>query len=276
MKKFKKLNLQLFGEDENPDKTPAQEESAENKNQTTEFNDNPSNPEEGNEGENPAEAEDKAKAEAEAAEKAKEQNRQAYLRRQQEKERQKLEAEKRASYVEGLKRAVNNTNPYTHQPIVDEEDVKELETMQELERLGKDPIDDYASYVKEKARAERKAREAAEKEELANKEKLEKTLNSFIQEHGLEETQRILKDEKFMDFGKDLIDGGAPLETVYKKYIKVQNEIKAQAEELAIQKQARIKSSPGSLNGNGAVDKPIDWANMSKEEFNERLKKIMG
>lgn len=261
MREFKKLNLQLFAEDDKEVEQPVEEENTE-----TEFDDTEG---EGEEAETEVEAKEEnpedmqAKAEAEK----KEASRQAYLRRQREKEAKQREEEKRASYVSGLKKSVGGINPFTGNKIVDAEDVEEYETMLELKELGKDPIEDYSSYLKEKSRKERKEREASAKAEQENSAKMKGELDDFVKAYGAEKVQEILNDKDFLDFGKDLINSGASPKLVYEKYLHITKKSDEKAEELLIEKDARRKSSPGQMKS--SESKPKSFKDMNRDEFRD-------
>lgn len=268
--KREKIDLQLFAEGEEPkedNSTPTEE--VENENQTTEFDDNPSNEQEQQESEGDQEADLKAKEEAQ-----KEAARQAYIRRQQEKEQKRLEQERRNAYLEGIKKSTNGINRFTNKPISDEEDMKEYEAMLELEKQGRDPIEDYAEYLKEQKRAERKARELEAQKEQENDKRVYDELSEFEKAYGKGKAQEVLKDKDFMDFGKDLIDSGASLSSVYKAYMNAKAKIEKKSEQMLIEKQARMNSSPGSNKPGENTEK--SFASMSDEEFEKYRNKLLG
>ena len=268
--KREKIELQLFAEGEEPkeNNTTPTEQVENPENQTTEFEENPSE-EAKTEDEGEKEADLKAKEEAQ-----KEAARQAYIRRQQEKEQKRLEQERRNAYLEGIKKSTNGINRFTNKPISDEEDMKEYEAMLELEKQGRDPIEDYAEYLKEQRRAERKARELEAQKEQENDKRVYDEISNFEKAYGKGKAQEVLKDKDFMDFGKDLIDSGASLSSVYKAYMNAKTKIEKKSEQMLIEKQASAYSSPGSNKAGENNDK--SFASMSDEEFENYRKRLLG
>ena len=58
---------------------------------------------------------------------------------------------------------IGKLNPYTNTVINDETDIQVYENMYALDKQGKDPVADYASYVADKQRQELKEKEEQEK-----------------------------------------------------------------------------------------------------------------
>lgn len=199
-------------------------------------------------------------------------------------ERQRKEAERKAkeqakaereAYFKGIKRALGDKNPYTDKPIVDDEDLEEYEIMKKLDEEGKDPVEDFADYIKEQKRLAKKQEETSKKEE----EERMKFVNAGIQEvdkrYGAGTAEKYLKDKDFQDFGADFLNNGVPLPVVVGKYIQIQEKINKDAEDKALEKDARRKSSPGGFGGEENVPQSRDWSNMSKEEYQKQLDKIL-
>ena len=266
--KIKRINLQLFAEGDEVEPTKDENANVEEENAeevTTEFSDD-----------NPQGEENEEALKNAQVEKEKEAKRQAYIRRQQEREKrialEKAEKEKREAYVDGLKKSVGNTNPFTGQPIVDEEDVKEFELMLEIKNAGKDPIEDYATYVKEKARLERKQAEAKQTEQRSFEERTEKNFNEFVDAYGLDKVKEVLNDKKFIAFGKEFIDAGVSPKVVYEKYLEINKNVETKAEKLALQKDARRQSSSGDVTGREGAT--FSWGSLSDEEFKKQYDKL--
>jgi hypothetical protein len=177
--------------------------------------------------------------------------------------RRKAEAETEAKVKEAYRKGrleafVGKTNPYTNTKIQDETDIQMYQNMYELESAGKDPVADYALYIVDKQRQERK--------ELEEKQKLEKEAETDIADFTLKypdvNLTELLNDDTF----KDYIDGKRkPLTELYENYKKMETNFRNKAVEVAKQTIANSQSTPGSL-GSGS-DVSIDYNNMSKEEF---------
>ena len=81
--------------------------------------------------------------------------------------RRKAEAEMEAKVKEAYQKGrmesfIGKLNPYTNTVINDETDIQVYENMYALEKQGKDPVADYASYVADKQRQELKEKEEQE------------------------------------------------------------------------------------------------------------------
>lgn len=181
--------------------------------------------------------------------------------------RRKAEAETRLKVKEAEKKAYEKgkmeafkgkTNPYTNTVIEDETDVQVYQDMYELERMGKDPVADYALYIAEKKRQEEKAIKA----QLDLEKEVEQDIAEFTEKYPDINLTELLNDEAF----KDYIDGKRkPLTKLYENYKKLETSFRNKAVEVAKQTIANSQSTPGSL-GSGS-DVSIDYNNMSKEEF---------
>lgn len=109
------------------------------------------------------------------------QNRKGYeLRKQKEREREekiaKLAQEKALEALKGIE------NPYTKETIETFDDVQEFKRMQELEKKGLDPLNDYHKAVKEERKRELEAQEANSKVEM-EKERIRKENDEAIKEY---------------------------------------------------------------------------------------------
>ena len=206
-----------------------------------------------------------SKDEEEKAEQSKEENsKYAAARRKAEAEYQKkveAEAKKKVdeAYRQGqLSAFKGRKNPYTGTVIEDETDIQVYENMYELEKAGKDPVADYASYVAEKQRQEKK--EQAERQKL--QEEAEKDIADFAEKYPDVNLGELLEDETF----KDYMEGKRkPLIAIYENYKKLENSFRNKAVDVAKQTIANSQSTPGSL-GSGS-DVTVDYSNMSSAEF---------
>lgn len=274
----KLINLQLFA-DEEVDNTPSNEETpteeVENDDvpefdESTETEDEQSNDEADNSQTKDKKTTNKENAERRIAEKQrKEQERKA---KAQAEEKKKAERE---AYLRGIKRALGDKNPYTDKPIVDDEDLEEYEIMKKLDEEGKDPIEDFADYIKEQKRQAKKQEETSKKEEEERMKFVNDGIAEVDKRYGAGTAEKYLKDKDFQEFGTDFINSGVPLPVVIGKYMAIQEKINHDAEEKALEKDARRKSSPGGFGGEDSVPQTRDWANMSSEEFHKRLNKIL-
>lgn len=275
----KLINLQLFADDV-VDNTPSNEETTPTEevendevpefDESTESEEEQSKDEVDNTQTKDKKTTNKENAERRIAEKQrKEQERKA---KEQAEERKKAE---RDAYLKGIKRALGDKNPYTDKPIVDDEDLEEYEIMKKLDEEGKDPIEDYADYIKEQKRLAKKQVETSKKEEEERMKFVSEGIAEVDKRYGAGTAEKYLNDKDFQEFGSDFLNSGVPLPVVIGKYMKIQDKINHDAEERALEKDARRKSSPGGFGGEDAVPQSRDWANMSSEEFKKQLNKIL-
>lgn len=157
-------------------------------------------------------------------------------------------------------------NPYTQTEIKDVHDIKVYENMYKLEQAGKNPVEDYASYIADKEREEELNR--------IKQEELQETARKDIEEFQIEypdvDLQKLLDDETF----KDYLEGKSkPLKEVYSSYLKMQNQFRNNAINVAKQTIANSNASPGSLSGGSEIK--TNYENMSSEEFNKYAQRVI-
>jgi len=266
-KKEMEFLIQLFGEGE--ETAPVQEtEQGLDEGETQELEDDATDPE-FDDGE---EAQEKEKPKTKAEQNKEQAQKRIQARKQrEEKAKRDIEDANRKGYVEGLKKSLKGVNPYTEKPIEDDFDVKEYETMLEMEQKGLDPIEDYSNYIKEKQREEtKKAEEEKAKVEAQNKANYD-DVDSFVKKYGKETLTQLQNDQKFLTFANGLV-GLAPLTTLYEKFNSMQSEMMQEADKLALEKDARRMSSQGKA-GQKATPSPKSFGSMTREEFREYRKK---
>lgn len=157
-------------------------------------------------------------------------------------------------------------NPYTHTEIKDIYDVRVYENMYKLDQEGKNPIEDYASYVADKEREEELNK--IKQQEL--QENAKRDIEEFQAEYPDVNLQELLEDETF----KDYLEGKTkPLKEIYSSYLKMQNQFRKSAINIAKQTIANSNSSPGSLSSNSEIK--INFDSMSSEEFNNYAQKVI-
>lgn len=237
----------------------APEETAETNEKNFEFTDNS----ETKESENKIE-ETKVEEKTENKVQSKEENsKYAQARRKAEAE---VEAKVKEAYQKGrMESFIGKINPYTNTPINDETDIQVYENMYALEKQGKDPIADYASYIADKQRQELK--EKQEKEKLQQEAKND--IEEFTEKYPDVNLSELLENETF----KDYIEGKRkPLVSLYENYKKMENSFRNKAIDVAKQTIANSQATPGSLNSGAEVN--VDYANMSDAEFERVLNAV--
>lgn len=270
------LNLQLFAEDteDTPTEQVESKPSATNDEGEDEpnFNDGEEQvQEEGTEEEtSKKEKNPKTKASSNNA------NAQKRIAQKKEEERKRQEEQKkreREITLKAYKDATNGINKFTNKPIEDEDDVEEYRIMLELDKAGKDPIEDYPQYIKEMRKKERETAQKKLEEERSKTLKMEEEQKAFDKIYGQGAMAKAFQDEEFLKFATDMMNEGTTPKTAYRYYLslkenkeKMNDEIEKKAQDLAIEKDARRQASPGGLSGEGAT-KTKDFKNMSSEEF---------
>ncbi len=281
MKKFL-INLQLFATAD--DNTPTEEdekvekdeptEEVENDDDTPEFEDTEEADEVDEKADEVEEDEDvkKKKTNKENAERRIAEKQKKEQERKAKEEREKIERE---AYFKGLKRALGDKNPYTNNPIVDDEDLEEYEIMKKLEEQGKDPIEDYSEYIKEQ---KREAKKKALEDSKAEEEKLkfaQDNISEVDKKYGEGTAAKYLQNENFKKMFSSALNSKAPLLEAIENYMSIEKYIEQESQEKALEKDARRKSSPGSM-GKGSPSPKKSVNDMSSEEFNSYLEKEYG
>ena len=196
---------------------------------------------------------------------------------QQRREREKKEKEER--YNQGLKDALKGINPYTQDKIEDDADLEVYKEMLECENAGFDPITEFHKFQADKKRkaieAQKKELEeskAQEKHLEEQKKFIDNDLKSFNEKYPNIDTAKLFQDERFKIFSRGKI-GVDSLAQVYEEFMEYENGTNEKAKSLAIDKYARVISSPGSLsNSSTVVQQKPNWKTMSREEFMEYWK----
>ncbi len=272
---MKKLlfNLQLFGDD--ADDTPVEEtetKPVEDTETEPEFED--TSDEETKETKTEEEKKNEGKketnrknAERRIAEKQK--------KEQEKKAKEEQEKKEREAYFKGLKKALGDKNPYTDKPIVDDEDLEEYEIMRELENKGKDPIEDYAEYIKQQKREAKQKEIAAKADEEAKEKFVADSISEVDKKYGDGTAAKYLQNENFKRMFSSALEAQAPLLETIENFMEIEKYIDEKSEDEVLNKDARRKSSPGSM-GKGSPTQSKSISKMSSQEFNEYLEKEYG
>ena len=136
-------------------------------------------------------------------------------------------------------------NPYTHKPIENKEDVEEYLLMNRIAKDGKDPIQDYPSYVK-KQKIEVENNKSQEAKELDAK---RKDIVDFKNAYPDVDLDELSEDEDFDLFCKGKL-GKEPLKDIYADFCAYNDKIlkreQKKIEDKAIEMKARADASVGS------------------------------
>lgn len=221
-------------------------------------------------------AEDTAESNVEKAVQSKEDNKAARLARlQAEKEAEaRIEKVRTEAFEQGKKQGrvdslVGKENPYTGEIIKDQYDAQEYLDMYELDSKGQDPVAGYRELQKSRARAEAKKQIELD-EQLKQQEWYKNDTKDFVDKYGEEKLTELTKDKDFDVFARGKV-GTMPLAEIYESYKSFINKYQKKSIETAKQIVANSNATPGAINS--AEPQEINWNNMSKEQFEQCLKK---
>lgn len=216
----------------------------------------------------------------EEKEKEKAKNAEFAKKRREREAKEKAEREKaeRLAYEDKIRKeaALNaklgmlKTNPYTDEPIVDEEDLKIYELQKELDDEGKDPVADLPKRLAEVNR--KRAKELAEKtkkdteEAETRRKRIGDEISELRNKYPKVNTAELAKDELFREVSQGRF-GRWSLTEIYERYIdeKSKREEK-EKEEKAKEKAKEVTKAPSSQNrGVNSPAKKVE--DMTDEEF---------
>lgn len=190
-------------------------------------------------------------------------------RRRREAERQ---AELKKTAEEAREKAIIETlggkNPYTDEEMKDSADVKEYLTMREIEKNGGDPLSDFAKYHK------KQERERAE-EEQKRKDKEKWFIDDradFVSKYPDVDIEALIKDEDFAEYADGKV-GEVPLSKIYEGYAKFTAKYEKKAKQIATQRVANQKASPGSLSSTNPSDSGFYTKEQVEKMSTEEIKK---
>ena len=231
-------------------------------------------PDDFEDGEENTETEEKS---SETEDTEKEKNAKAAERRRKREKAQKERAEREAKIREEAtlkaELGILKVNPYTEEPIEDEEDLKIYKIQKELEDEGKDPVNDLPKRLAENARkAQKEAKERIEKEEqdkLEINKKINEEISELKKKYPKVNLQELAHDELF----KECLYGKAGRWTqveIYELYLSKKEEADKKAAEEAADRAAKeaakkISNPPSATARGNSPQKGID--DMTKEEF---------
>lgn len=176
-----------------------------------------------------------------------------------------------------IKETLGGINPYTKEKIEDRYDMEEYLTMKEMENKGLDPLQDYASYLKQKQRnesieSEKKAKEKSKEDWIKNDRK------EFFDKYPDVDFETLAKDDMFKMFAQGKI-GNMSMASIYEGYKEVQATIDKKAKEVAKRLVANKQASPGALSTNSEVPNAFytldELKKLSKEEVRRNYDKVI-
>ena len=157
----------------------------------------------------------------------------------------------------------------------DEFDIDTFRKMQEIEKRGGDPVEDYAKYDKIFRREEHEKQLESQRKEIEMQERIENDKKTFKERYPDVDMQELLNDKQFKAFGKRAIDHGDSICDVYADYLEFNSGIQQNVHKEAERKVARQIASPGSLGNNGE-NKQKSVLDMTDEEFRKYRRDSLG
>lgn len=165
--------------------------------------------------------------------------------RNAEEARKRREAEKqeaiRQARVDAIIEATGGKNPYTGGEITDADDVEEYLNMRRIEKEGKDPLSDYAGWMKQQAKVRKAEQEAKEKQEAQTRD----DIDAFRKANPDVDLKELFGDESFSDYAEGKL-GNKPLTQIYDGYRKWMSGARKAEQEKAAQALANSRATPGS------------------------------
>lgn len=213
--------------------------------------------------------------------------RSAEIRRKKEAE-EKAERERRERAIREqatleAKLDMIKVNPFTEEPIVDEEDLRVYEIQKDLETEGKDPIQDLPKRMAQLRRQEtataKKAKEEEEAKKKASDDKVAAEISELREKYPKVNTSELAKDPLFLE----CLNGRAGRWTqveIYEYYLEKKAIADKKAEEERqknlIDENGKRISQPPSSKGPGNNTPHTKVSDMTRDEFMDYWKKKYG
>lgn len=185
-----------------------------------------------------------------------------------------IEKERNDAYLKG-KLDATKVNKFTDEPINDEYDLELYEIQLELDKQGKDPINDLAQELASRKRSQVKLEKEKISKENAQKEEMQKDISNFVKAYPKVNTQELSNNESFVKFAENKWGRWSMIE-IYEAYLDKQsisnNESKNKSIDETAEKMAKqYNKMPSSKNSNHSED--TSNANETFEEFKARFDK---
>jgi len=164
-------------------------------------------------------------------------------------------------------------NPYTEEPIVDEEDLKIYEIQKQLEDEGKDPVADLpkrlADIERRKIQEAKAEKDKREQEEKSRSEKIRSEIQELREKYPKLNTVELANDPLFQECLKGRAGRWTQVE-IYEFYLEKKKaaaeKAKAEKDQKVIDENGtKISKTPSSKANGGITSKSV--SDMSKEEF---------
>lgn len=203
----------------------------------------------------------------------KEQNSQNARRRREAERQAELKRVEQEAREKAIIEALEGKNPYTFEEMKDSADVKEFLTMREIERNGGDPLTDFSRFQKqkEKEQAEKDAKDTQERQWYSN------DRAQFVEKYPDVNLDALIENEHFQKFADGKV-GVVPIVKIYEDFTSFTSDYEKKAKQLATQRVANQKASPGSLSstrpGNDGYYTKEQVKNMSTEEIKRNYDRV--
>lgn len=199
------------------------------------------------------------------------------------KRREQQEREKHTSYLNGVKTALGDVNPFTNEKMESDEDVQTYLDMKEMEKQGLDPTSstDYIKFMREKQKVELEQRQ----KETQVKDKMNSELAEFKAKYPTVDIENLVANDN--SWNSLIISQVAQGKTLLQAYELVngllQTTVNQQANTIAEEKvkkqlQNQLASAGSLTEGNepSPVGGTVNVSQMTDAEFKEYWKKKYG
>lgn len=199
------------------------------------------------------------------------------------KRREQQEREKHTSYLNGVKTALGDRNPFTNEKMESDEDVQTYLDMKEMEKQGLDPTSstDYIKFMREKQKVELEQKQ----KETQVKDKMNSELAEFKAKYPTVDIENLIaNDNSWNDLIISQVAQGKTLLQAYELVNGlVQATVNQQANTIAEEKvkkqlQNQLASAGSLTEGNepSPVGGTVNVSQMTDAEFKEYWKKKYG
>ena len=225
---------------------------------------------------NDAEVEKTKQTKEENAKFAKERREKAQKEKAEKEAKEQKELELQKLRYDTIKDTLGGINPYTKEKIEDNYDVEEYLTMKEMEKQGLDPVQDYASYIKQKQRTDNQKK--IEQAQKVDKEQwIKNDRQEFVDKYPDVDLNSLINDPMFEKFAYGKV-GNIPMASIYEDYQSLMNEVNKKAKDNAARMIANRQSSAGALNSETTETTYYTFEqlkNLSKEEVRRNYDKVI-
>jgi len=189
-----------------------------------------------------------------------------------------IEKERQDAYLKG-KLDATKVNKFTDEPIEDEYDLEIYELQLELDKQGKDPINDLGAELAKRNRSKKLAEAEQLKAKETEQEKIKQEIAKFKESYPNVNVSELSKDEDYVKYAENKF-GRWTLEEIYEGYLKVKKAKASEEQERSAGDNAKqLANKRSKVPSSNPVSQPTlnkSVSEMTDEEFREYWKKKYG